>query len=60
MRGIADNKYDIAKYIILNIRIPRKDLKTSLSAKAIIRREAYIINNLQANMLISTDIILPK
>jgi hypothetical protein len=44
----------------VQLRIPGKDSETGAACKAVITREFHLVDGLKANMLIGTDIIVPK
>ena len=58
INGIAGNQHTSAEYVIATLRIPRKDKDGP--AEAIITRELHIVDHLDANILVGTDVILPK
>ena len=58
VKGILGNYYTMLEYIISTIRILAKD-KDSL-VEAVITYKLYIINKLNTNILIGTNIILSK
>ena len=55
---IAKNQHTLVDYVIATLRIPRKD-KDSL-VEAVIIYELYIVDHLDTNILIRTDVMLPK
>ncbi|RFU27753.1 hypothetical protein B7463_g8585, partial [Scytalidium lignicola] len=62
VQGIAGNSYKTAEYAIIDIRIPSIESGKSKDhhAKAVIQKEVHIVDKLQANMLISIDVMVPE
>ena len=60
VRGIAGNTHESVDYVILDLCIPGADSKTGEQCEAVISRELHLVNGLQANMLIGTDIMAPE
>ena len=56
--GIVGNQHTSSKYVITTLRIPGKDKDGPV--EAIITRELHIVDNLDAKILIGTDVILPE
>ena len=48
------------EYMIATIRIPSIDFKTSKPIEAILTCKLYIVDSLDTNILISTNMIVPK
>jgi hypothetical protein len=55
--GIVGNQHTSSKYVIATLWIPGKDKDGPI--EAIITCELHIVDNLDAKILIRTDIILP-
>ena len=58
INGIAGNQHTSAEYVIATLRIPGKDMDGP--AEAVITRELHIVDHLDANILIGTDVMLPE
>ena len=58
INSIAGNQHTSAEYVIATLRIPRKD-KDGL-VEAVITCELYIVDNLDAKILVGTDVMLPE
>ena len=56
--GIVGNQHTLSKYVITTLQILRKDKDGPI--EAIITCKLHIVDNLDAKILIGTDIILPK
>ena len=59
VKGISGNEHSTVDYAILQIYIPGKD-KQGEDTKAVMTREVHIVNSLDANMLIGTDVMVPE
>ena len=55
--SISGNLHTSSKYIILNLLISRKEVKTAKPIQAIITKEFCLMNSLQANILVRIDTI---
>jgi hypothetical protein len=58
--GISENKHTTDQYAIITIPMLRVDQETREPAITLITRELHVVKNLQANMLVGTDIITPE
>jgi len=58
INGIAGNQHTTAKYVIATLQVLGKD-KDSL-VEAVITCELYVVNHLDTNILVGTDVMLPK
>ena len=58
MRGIGDATHLTEEYVILNLFINGKTSQGP--ATACLRREAHIVDNLKAKLLIGVDILAPE
>ena len=58
INGIVGNQHTSAKYVITTLQIQGKDKDGP--AEAVITRKLHIVDHLDANMLIGTDVMLPK
>jgi hypothetical protein len=58
INGIAGNQHTSAEYVIATLQILGTDKDGS--AEAVITRELHIVDHLDANILIGTDVMLPK
>jgi hypothetical protein len=59
VKGIKSNSYDTNEYIILNLRVPSYNRKSTKPTKIILRYEFYIIDKFLANILIGINVIVP-
>ena len=60
VKGISGNEHSISEYVIATIRIPGTWFKTSKVVEAVITRELHVVDGLDANMLIGTDVMVPE
>jgi hypothetical protein len=60
VRGIANNTASSEDFVIFPLRVPGYNTTTKQPVKAIIKREFHVVDRLYANMLISTDVMVPK
>lgn len=57
---IRDNKHTTDQYAIITMRMLGLGQDTSKPAIALVTQEVHIVKGLQANILVSTDIMLPE
>jgi transposase InsO family protein len=60
VKGISGNEHSTSEYVIATIRIPGTEFKTSKAVEAVITRELHIVDGLDANILIGTDVMVPE
>jgi hypothetical protein len=53
--GIGANKHNASQYTVLDFFLPAKN-----GVWAYIKRELHIVDNLEANVLLGMDIVLPE
>ena len=58
INGIVGNQHTSAEYVIATLRILGKDKDGPV--EAVITRELHIVDHLDANILIGTDVMLPE
>ena len=58
INGISGNQHTTSEYVVATLRILGQDEYGP--AEALITRELHIVDKLEANMLIGTDIMLPE
>ena len=51
VQGISGNMHTTSEYVILDLRIPGKDLETNEPVQAVVTKEFHIVEGLRANVL---------
>ena len=59
VKGIFRNQYNTDQYAILTLRIPGTD-NSGKAIEAVMTCKIHVVNNLEANLLIGTDVMVPK
>ena len=59
VKGISGNQHNTDQYTILTLRIPSTD-NSEKAIEAVITREIHVVDNLKANLLIGTDVMVPE
>ena len=57
VRGIGSNHHSTTEYVMLNIYVPGNHDSDGRSVDALIRHQAFVVDNLRAKMLIGMDIL---
>ena len=60
VKGISGNEHSTADYVVLKLRIPGTDDKTKETVEAVVTREIHVVDGLEANLLIGSDIMVPE
>lgn len=60
VRGIGSNKHTTAEYVNLDIYVPGHHETDGRPVEALLIRQAFVVDNLRAKMLIGMDILTPE
>ena len=58
IKGISGNQYTTSEYVVATLRIHGQDKDSPV--EAVITRELHVVDNLETNILIGTDIMIPE
>ena len=58
VKGISGNQHSTSEYMITTVRIPSAEFKTSKPVEAVLTRELHIVDGLDANMLVGTNVMV--